>query len=566
MSHDHPRQINGRHATGHADRHRRAFSLVELLVALSVLSILMLAMGSAVVLSAKALPSPDSPNTAVLRAARALDHLADDLRGAVHITHASATTVTFVVADRSGDGAPEVITYAWSGTGGDPLTRTQNGGTAQTIIEAVHSLHLTFDQTNEVTWYPGPAVESAETELASHNAKSGLSNFTVTETEWTGQYFAPTLPADTLSWRVTRVLINAKRDDANSNDITRVQLRPPDANNLPRSLTYEEELMYESTLQANYTWQEFTFSDVADLPVDDGLCLVLTTTGNTGASRMEYQSSVTSTPNQAMLEYNGSWASAPTQSLQYYVYGTTTSLDADISLTRQRIRSVRVDMTLDNKPNTQLGVTVPTLNAPPVVTEVWDVDFQSDPTAKDLDADNHVDWQTDGSFNTGALSGGVWTADQTLTTTTGPMFDEPTTIEVVMRDTTPGVGSTVMAMHVDGSGTSAGLFTAALSMLANGTQALVLTNMLSPGPHEVLATIKDLPADFVTLRLMVDPVGNRINVNVNGDDAGTFDYTVMSTGAAPRVALLPMNGETGAEFDSIRIEIGGTVGQNGGAQ
>src|SRR2546425_414614 len=106
---------------------RPAFTLVEAVLSLIITSILCLAIGSALTVASRALPQNDSPASAGLTGAFAIEQLSSDLIAALCIAERSATTLAFTVPDRNGDGSPERIRYAWSGTIGDPLTREYNG-------------------------------------------------------------------------------------------------------------------------------------------------------------------------------------------------------------------------------------------------------------------------------------------------------------------------------------------------------------------------------------------------------------------------------------------------------
>src|SRR5439155_275969 len=85
------------------------FTLVEMAVSLAVVSVLMVALGSVVVIAAKALPAAAGPGEVSLAAGAALDTFTSELRYATAITEATLTSVTFTVADRNNDGNPETI-------------------------------------------------------------------------------------------------------------------------------------------------------------------------------------------------------------------------------------------------------------------------------------------------------------------------------------------------------------------------------------------------------------------------------------------------------------------------
>ena len=90
------------------NRHRCGFSLVELVTSLAIISILMVAMGSAIVIATRGLPDPNSPFAQTMDAAQVVGQIADEVAYATSVTEASATTIEFTV-DRHG--TPATIRY-----------------------------------------------------------------------------------------------------------------------------------------------------------------------------------------------------------------------------------------------------------------------------------------------------------------------------------------------------------------------------------------------------------------------------------------------------------------------
>ena len=77
-----------------------AFTLVEMVLALGILGVLMLAGQSAIMVAGHSVPSSNSPTYSTGNAQRALDLLAGELRYATGITSMTSTSVTFTVAAR----------------------------------------------------------------------------------------------------------------------------------------------------------------------------------------------------------------------------------------------------------------------------------------------------------------------------------------------------------------------------------------------------------------------------------------------------------------------------------
>jgi len=124
---------------------RRGFTLAELVASMAILTILMGAMTSVIVVASHAIPDVEDPVQVKLATMDVVDQIGRELYYATSITEATATAITFTVPDRGhGAAGPETIRYAWSGTTGDPLTRQYNGGMAINISTGVQFFDLSL--------------------------------------------------------------------------------------------------------------------------------------------------------------------------------------------------------------------------------------------------------------------------------------------------------------------------------------------------------------------------------------------------------------------------------------
>lgn len=126
-------------------RHPGGFSLVELVVATGITSILLVTMGSAIVLSSRAIPSSSTGTNTVTKAARVLELLTDELANASQFYERTPLSISFSVADQDEDIAPEKIRYAWSGTPGDPVTRQYNQDPPTTLLDSAECFNLDYE-------------------------------------------------------------------------------------------------------------------------------------------------------------------------------------------------------------------------------------------------------------------------------------------------------------------------------------------------------------------------------------------------------------------------------------
>lgn len=124
--------------------YRAGYSLIELSVSMAITSVLVVTMGSAVVLSTRAIPGGANPGTASLESGRGAGEIARELRYTLSVIERTAKAIEFTVADRDHDAVAETIRYEWSGTAGDPLTRTYNGGQPFNVVQDVQEFDLSY--------------------------------------------------------------------------------------------------------------------------------------------------------------------------------------------------------------------------------------------------------------------------------------------------------------------------------------------------------------------------------------------------------------------------------------
>jgi prepilin-type N-terminal cleavage/methylation domain-containing protein len=307
-------QLRGR-ATG-------GFTLVEVVLASVILSIILLGLHSAMMLAWRASPERDSTNSSTSSAGQALDLLSADLAYAKSINASSATSIEFVVPDRTGDGATDTIRYSWTGTKGDPLLRSINGSDGVAVTTNVAEFQLGFQKRSQLQ--PTTYAESSEVTLSYYDGVSllNLGNFVVTNDDFVGQYFKPSVPNGATHWRVTRAQLRV-RNRGGTGGLARVQVRVANGN-LPGAILDEAPLV-ESTLGTTYAWCEFQFNNVPKRPASEGLCLVVQWMHDSVACEIEYQSLLAAAANSDMVKTtNGgaSWSVPLGQDLRYYVFGT----------------------------------------------------------------------------------------------------------------------------------------------------------------------------------------------------------------------------------------------------
>ncbi|UYV12539.1 MAG: prepilin-type N-terminal cleavage/methylation domain-containing protein [Phycisphaera sp.] len=188
---------------------RRGLSLVELLVAMAMSATVLGGAVAAIGLSGRTFQSAAN-GIQSSGAIDALAHMSSDIQLSLLVTERTATATTFWVPDRTGDGAPEQIRYAWSGTPGDPITYSMNGSTPVEIIEGVDALSLEYlvASVQGQATFATPAPPAPIDESIFDRAYTGTgTTHALTTTSWVAAIIQPALPAGGSTFQVTRVQI-----------------------------------------------------------------------------------------------------------------------------------------------------------------------------------------------------------------------------------------------------------------------------------------------------------------------------------------------------------------------
>ncbi|GAB4187599.1 MAG: hypothetical protein Kow00105_02260 [Phycisphaeraceae bacterium] len=338
----------------------KAFTLIEMMVSLSILSIVFLAMGSVMMLSAKAVPSPDAPANQMISAAEVIDQMAGELQVATSVSVATDKGIAFTVPDRDGDDVEESIVYLWGGVAGTGLVRQYNGVNT-TPLSAVYEFTLNYDTYDAPQ--PDAQVVSEEMLLAYHDPAIGSKDHDIKIDNWVGQYFQPNgLPADAIDWSLTRVILKVKNGGGSNTGQSLIQIRTPTFYGTPSNIVLDQVTLDESTLPGSYIWREFSFSNVTDLSPDEGLCVVVQWVNDGKSARVlgddKSGSGLLFTNNQGFFWIIDNYK----DSLVYYAYRTYTYPVPQPPITR--IRTVSVSLNTGKHPDTRVQTSVNTFHQP----------------------------------------------------------------------------------------------------------------------------------------------------------------------------------------------------------
>ena len=306
-------------------------TLIELVLSISVATVLMGGMASAVFIATRAVDT-DTPTAETMRAANVLGRITEDLKYAKSFSERAAHSVTFTVPDRDTDPDDnrDALRYAWSGTAGDPLVYEYNS-TSATLVENVHDFNLVYLLT--ILGPPVPVgAESAETLLIAHNPQNSadLQDYAVDGTQWCAQCFYPALPANATGWRITGVEFVAKKSGlADGSNL--VQIRPAGPTAVPTGTVLGQVVIDENLLPTTRFWHEVSFTDLSRMDPATGLCLVIAGDGPP-SSEVLYESGagpLTPDTHFATTSDEGeTWSpSSDLEDMIFKVYGTVTTID-----------------------------------------------------------------------------------------------------------------------------------------------------------------------------------------------------------------------------------------------
>ena len=152
----------------------RGFSLIEMVLSLSLVGMVLASLGTMLAFSMQTVPQADDAVVRITDAALPFNIMNEEFGAATSITSVSSTQIVFQLADRTGDATPETVTYSWSGTPGDPLTRDINSEGAETVLSDVRSLAFEADVTSHTLHTITPSTPIAyKRELSEDSAAAG---------------------------------------------------------------------------------------------------------------------------------------------------------------------------------------------------------------------------------------------------------------------------------------------------------------------------------------------------------------------------------------------------------
>jgi hypothetical protein len=541
-------------ATPPRPSNRRGHTFLELVISVAIASIIFLAIASAILLGSHAIPDPSSPSLSATSSSAVVNQLAGELESALYVMERSATTISFTVADRNGDGMPERIGYSWSGVPGSPLTRQYNAGPVVSAADGVTYFGLTPTIVTVTETYPCKGVEDGtDSLLIDYNTGSGLANVNVASNAWAGQYLTPgSFPAGATAWRPTRIKFTAKISSVPA--VTLVQMRPVDVNLKPTSTVLEQYSLTDTSLGTAYAWVEVPFSQIDRIAPTGAIGLVL-----------QWQSGATSAVVQAnsgagqlgSTDSGTTWSYKNDKSLQCQLYAKLTRSDSSQYAISKYLAALGIALQTARTDNPTIQRTAQALNHPELLTGLWELKFDKAPTAVDVNGDGSADWgvRGGGSFDAASINQNVWhTSSVCLDTAPGSDFANLTVVDVRFRNTSIGGSGGCFSINAARSGSVCAPIQANIRLQPDGTQKLTVVRKTSDTTSENLIAIQGLSNQFVDLHLIIDPVAGSVGVTVNSVQYGTFGFNTFTSSDTRRSASVFASGSA-AEFQYVRIRV-----------
>jgi hypothetical protein len=154
-----------------------------------------------------------------------------------------------------------------------------------------------------------------------------------------------------------------------------------------------------------------------------------------------------------------------------------------------------------------------------------------------------------------SLVGGIWHANGAIQTQPLNDFTKVTTVEARCRNTSVGGNGAVLQIGTDWAGGFHAPLFFRLQLQSNNTQTLTLYGKSNDTTNVSLFQCPNLSNGFVTIRLTILPASNTVNLQVNGEDQGTFTYPTYAPSADDRY-LTVYNDISNAEFDYVELRVG----------
>jgi prepilin-type N-terminal cleavage/methylation domain-containing protein len=309
-----------------------AFTMIEMVMSVVIVSVLLLAIGSVLRLTNYVDAASASDAGAAAQSADLASGVVADLNVAENFTEDSSASCTFTVPDRTGSAGLDTIRYSWTGASAQTnpaipaysLARSFNGGAPVVIAGNVTQFNLRY-----LYRLMNPPAQPTLLQMAAYDPSgSSGSDWAITVGKNSAaQVFVPSTPAGTTSWTLAQVRLYA-RSNTTPDGIVQVQVRTVDSQHRPTATVLASALLAEASLNSSDGWVTVPFALANCSPTQPLAVVVNGTAGATCSCYVQYVNGASPSPPgtaYASQSTNGgtTWATPTnTWSYRFYVYGT----------------------------------------------------------------------------------------------------------------------------------------------------------------------------------------------------------------------------------------------------
>lgn len=310
-------------------------TLLEMLVSMAIVTLMLGAISSAVVIAGRAVERQSPSSFDATASSIVLDSLLNEVSLAVAITEYTSTAITFVLPDHTGDLIDEIVRYSWSGTVGDPIVREFNSDDPIPVSGGIKSLSFEFETTTSSERVASARSISTEVVIASF-VSSIVSSQIIDPANSISQYIRPSFPDGTVSWTVTSIDLYAERaGGGKATGSLQLELRTPTVTGLPGTELHAAVSVNEKDLPIAYAWTTHTFTDAPRLAPGDAISIVVS--DSAGAISAQFPLATQNSSRSFAAHGDtaaATWTKIPAMSTLYRIRGTIVTQPPDTIIDR----------------------------------------------------------------------------------------------------------------------------------------------------------------------------------------------------------------------------------------
>jgi hypothetical protein len=526
-------------------------TLPEVVVALAISTLIMVSLQSTVNVAIKCVPSQSGPVQKDVAAARFLRQMESELENCTRIIGHDPQSVTFLVADRNGDGTDEKIRYEFSSATGD-FIRTYNSESPVTLLSGITEFSIGFDTTNCVYKVSGPiAAQSVEVLNQATNSGSLELIPNVNTGTSVGMYLVPSTANEKL-WRPTQLRAKVRRISGSSG--VDLSILPAMADGTPASARHiSDTATYNAaSLPSSYSDGYISLNTPNAPWIGSGKPLALTVSRSDSANAGSFAK--VGNGENYLYTLLGSWIRSNSLSLEYQLYGQRGNSASSYSLNFPIFSATRIQFqTAPSRTPVYGGCNLN--NGVGNIGIDYKLNFDSSPLQADDNCDGNADWQlASGSITGSDIASGRWTANNSsVSLVENSNINQIGIIDIDWRCVTSLTSEGFVSLNCFRNGTNACPLRIVMRKESDNCQYLTLLDT-STTPAKQIFIAPGLSQDDITIRLLFDPNAHSIVLLVN--DTEQANFTLGSANVSQSLPAFTIGSSSGAvQFDSIRLRV-----------